>query len=200
MLLNEYMDDLSEKRIFDEMLNITRTYADIKFSRRLEYNIAGGAGNKQQQQETPSPGVRLNQCSSAADGFNIFYIQGKMDERNSILFNTTSAPVSIGPFCFRDCQLNLAPISVSTVTTTTTTTTIRPLSMLFKDVAFVQGKSALKTNSPQDSTTQNRNSQPFAVKVDAKAADDTSSTAGMFYISFYHSTYSCHFAISILGY
>lgn len=115
VLLNEYVSDLSEKKIFDEMLNISRHSADIRFSRYLDFGtkIRGG-------------GVRFNQCQSATDGFTMFYIQGKMDERNNILFNTSSPPVSIGPLCFRTC-----PVSVEARTTLTST---KPSTLYFNRV------------------------------------------------------------------
>lgn len=122
VLLNEYVNDLSEKKIFDEMLNISRSYADVRFSRRLS-----GAG-----------GVRFNQCDSAVDGFTMYYIQGKMDARNNIMFNTASQPVSIGPLCFRTC-----PVRVEARTTWTST---KPSTMLFNYDAsgsVIKGKNTL---------------------------------------------------------
>jgi hypothetical protein len=88
VLLNEYVDEINEKKIFAESLSIKKNYAEIKFSRRLGHL---------------SNGVNLNECSANSDGFYIFYIHGMLDKDNSILFNTSSSPVTIGPFCFRSC-------------------------------------------------------------------------------------------------
>lgn len=96
VLLNEYIDDLSEKKIFDESLIIRRNYADIKFSRRLDYG--------HDTDEEPG-GVSFNNCDSAAsDGFYMFYIHGNLDADNNILFNTSNTTVTMGPFCFKSCS------------------------------------------------------------------------------------------------
>jgi hypothetical protein len=144
------------------MLNITRNYADIKFSRRLEYKYETSTG------ATASSGVKFNQCSSSDDGFNIVYIQGKMDEKNNILFNTASAPIYIGPFCFKSCGLsdsmhnngnnnnnNDTTTKYSTPATTTTVKTEPIFTKLLRNKdSMVQSKTGLSNkNFKADSIT-----------------------------------------------
>lgn len=57
--------------------------------------------------------VDLNDCLSDQDGVSMFLLNGSLSSTGEILFNSTSAPRSIGPYCFNSCGEKISHLKES---------------------------------------------------------------------------------------
>jgi len=93
VILDEETSRLNSNYIFEKQISNSNGGIQMKFSRRLTTDVVRSASNF----------VNLGECLNDEDGVSMFLLNGSLSNNAEILFNSTSVPKSIGPFCFGSC-------------------------------------------------------------------------------------------------
>ena len=107
-------------------------------------------------------GLKLNKCTSDANGASVVMLSGKLDDNGQILFETSSEARHIGPFCFdtSSCLPMSAPATTISAAKTSAqlgsslqTTTIKMLSKDARNEADASVSMSTNPSSPTATAT-----------------------------------------------